>query len=285
MPTRIIRDGWLESEAINQLCPQAERFFLRLCLRADDFGRYSANPILLKSNLFPLREDMRSTDIPGWLAACESAGLIHRYQVEAKLLLQITKFRQRIKKNTRSKFPAPPEVSGNVPEIPEFPGRSGDSLESPGSSGTIPPYTEAEAETESKTEANPEPLAEPEVGPEVKLPGQRTPAPVSAPAVSFAGDSKVQAGAEGEPQLPPVLATAAFKAKWLEYTSYRRSSQMKALKPISVAKQWTEMATWGADGAIAAIDTTIRNGWRGIFPPKAGGARPAPLESRFSGKF
>src|SRR5574343_23713 len=84
MPSRIIRDGWLESERINALKPEEECFYLRLCLRADDFGRYHANPVLLKSNVFPLRENVRSTDIPRWLAACQKAGLVRCYEADAK---------------------------------------------------------------------------------------------------------------------------------------------------------------------------------------------------------
>ena len=84
MPSRVIRDGWVESERIDHLDVHGERFFLRLCLRADDYGRYHAHPALLKSNLFPLKEDVRSTDIPRWLAACEKAGLLRCYEVDGK---------------------------------------------------------------------------------------------------------------------------------------------------------------------------------------------------------
>lgn len=107
MPNRIIREGWLESEPINTLDAAAERFFLRLCLRADDFGRYHANPVLLKSNLFPLREDVRGTDIPRWLAACEKAGLLRCYESDGKRFIEIPKFGQRARAET-SKFPQPP---------------------------------------------------------------------------------------------------------------------------------------------------------------------------------
>lgn len=116
MPSRIIREGWLESERINALDPAAERFFLRLCLRADDFGRYHANPTLLRSNLFPLKEDVRSTDIPRWLAACEKAGLLRCYSADAKPYLVIRKFDQRTRAE-KSKFPEPPPDDGLLPGI------------------------------------------------------------------------------------------------------------------------------------------------------------------------
>lgn len=123
MPSRIIREGWLESEAINSLDQGAELFFLRLCLRADDYGCYHANPVLLKSLLFPLREATRSTDIPRWLAACEKAGLVRCYSDHAtgKSCLHIPKFGQRVKPGTKRKFGEVPDFSR---KIPENPGRS-----------------------------------------------------------------------------------------------------------------------------------------------------------------
>ena len=116
MPTRLIREGWLESEAINQLDPLSERFFLRLCLRADDYGRFHANPILLKSALFPLREDVRGADISRWLAACEKSGMVRCYSDSGKPYLEIPKFGQRTRAD-KSKFPEPPD-SVNVPLLP-----------------------------------------------------------------------------------------------------------------------------------------------------------------------
>ena len=108
MPSRIIREGWLESEPINSLSKDAEIFFLRLCLKADDFGRFHANPVLLKSNLYPLKEAIRSTDIPRWLAECEKAGLVRCYEHSGKRYLEIPKFGQRTRAES-SKFPEPSE--------------------------------------------------------------------------------------------------------------------------------------------------------------------------------
>jgi hypothetical protein len=32
--------------------------------------------------------------------------------------------------------------------------------------------------------------------------------------------------------------------------------------------QWAKFATWGKTAAIESIETTIRNGWQGLFQPK-----------------
>lgn len=114
MPNRIIREGWIDSEQIDKLSISAERFFLRLCLKADDFGRYTANPKLLKSALFPLRDDVRDTDISRDLAAAQATGLLRCYEVAGKRYLVIPKFRQRSRAST-SKFPEPPDTVDDCP--------------------------------------------------------------------------------------------------------------------------------------------------------------------------
>ncbi|HYB97554.1 MAG TPA: hypothetical protein VEC57_00275 [Candidatus Limnocylindrales bacterium] len=84
-------------------------------------------------------------------------------------------------------------------------------------------------------------------------------------------ETETNLGIEPVPEvpMPNCLLTEAFKAKWAEYVAHRRASHFKPLKPASVAKQWAKLAEWGHDRAIEAIDQTIRNGWQGLFEPKA----------------
>lgn len=149
MPNRIIREGWIDSLAIDSLDSASERFFLRLCLKADDYGRYHAHPQLIKSTLFPLKDDVRSADIPRWLAACEKAGLLRCYEVADKAYTEIIKFDQRTRAKT-SKFPAPDKL------LP-VPCRTDDSH----------PRTETYSETETKSDAETDAT---EVAPNVKTP-------------------------------------------------------------------------------------------------------------------
>jgi len=104
MPNRILRD-WTDSESINSLDNFGEVFFTRLLMKADDFGRFHANPKLLRSLLFPLKDGIRESDISRGLAACQEAGLIALYVCEKKPLLEIVKFRQRTRAAV-SRFPA-----------------------------------------------------------------------------------------------------------------------------------------------------------------------------------
>jgi len=124
MAARIIRDGWLESDKVDSLDVHAERFFIRLCLKADDFGRFHASPLLLKSMLFPLKEDIRSTDMTRYLAECEKAGLVCCYEVTGKRYLEIQNFGQRLR-TMNSKFPqpvdGPPQSADSCPRTADNP--------------------------------------------------------------------------------------------------------------------------------------------------------------------
>lgn len=122
MPKRMIRD-WTDSEKVNSLTAQAERFFLRVMMKADDFGRFNAAPRVLRGMLFPLLVDtVHEADISRWLAECERAGLIWLYADENdRPLLEIVNFGQRMDKAI-GKFPEPsvafrelPGISGNFP--------------------------------------------------------------------------------------------------------------------------------------------------------------------------
>ena len=145
MPNRILRD-WTDSEPVNSLSWQAECLFIRLIMKADDYGCFNGNAKLLRSLLFPLKDGLRDTDISRWIAECVTAGLIRVYRAENKPFIEIRNYRQRLK-NSRRKFPAPPETSENSPEVyadsENFP-------ELPGTSRNFPAESESETETNKK---------------------------------------------------------------------------------------------------------------------------------------
>ncbi len=105
MPNRILRD-WTDSFTMDKLDVNEERFFTRLIMKVDDYGCFYADARLIKANLFPLKTDIRETDISRWIAACETAGLIALYNVADKEYLQITNFKQVLRQRKR-KFPPP----------------------------------------------------------------------------------------------------------------------------------------------------------------------------------
>jgi hypothetical protein len=85
VPSRLLREGILTSERIDQLDATAEVFYRRLMSKVDDFGLFDARPAILRSSLFPLRVDrVREADIARWIAACEMAGVIALYSHAGK---------------------------------------------------------------------------------------------------------------------------------------------------------------------------------------------------------
>ena len=173
MPERLLRD-WTDSEAVNALDPAAERLFTRLLMKADDYGLYTADSMLLRANLFPrLIDQIREADITRWIAACEKAGLIRLYTIAAnapttpqdsvraanagrsaqdrkgKTFLSIVNFGQRLRQR-RLKYPLPPwiEVDGDLPQL------DSNSPQSAATRRKSRPEAEAEVEEEKKHAAH-----------------------------------------------------------------------------------------------------------------------------------
>jgi hypothetical protein len=78
------------------------------------------------------------------------------------------------------------------------------------------------------------------------------------------------------PVAPESLNTAAFREAWSRWAAFR-SEIKKPLKPTTVAAQLKHLAAMGSEGAVAAIEQSIRNGWTGLFAPRADPRKPADL--------
>ena len=115
MPNRILRD-WTDSDKVDRLSAEGERFFVRLIMKADDYGRYFADPKRLKAFLFPLKDSLRETDCSRWLAECEKAGLARCYDVSGRRYVELLNFNQRLR-NMRNLHPSPP-IAANGGESP-----------------------------------------------------------------------------------------------------------------------------------------------------------------------
>jgi hypothetical protein len=123
MPTRLIREGFLDSERVNTLTAPAECFYHRLLLAADDYGRFDARAQWLRSRLWPVKEDVRAKDVETWLADSVNAGLVQIYNVDGKDYGLILNYGQRIQ-SKKSKFPEPTVNNSETPKITEIHGES-----------------------------------------------------------------------------------------------------------------------------------------------------------------
>jgi len=104
----------LTSERVNTLSPNAELFYRRLMSVVDDFGRFTANPTLLRASCYPLKLDsVKEDSISKHLAECVGARLIVLYTVADKAYLELQDFRQQVRAK-ESKYPAPDEQTPSV---------------------------------------------------------------------------------------------------------------------------------------------------------------------------
>lgn len=164
MATRILRDGILTSERVNSLDWEAEVFYRRLLSIGDDFGLFDARPTILRPSLYPLKLDhMRETNIQRCLDDCSAAGLVRLYEVKGKPYGVIVNYGQRIRKESKPKYPVTLEVAELFGDIPQFAELCGEWRRSAADCGEPPSsaakakaktYAETESKDHTKTEAN-----------------------------------------------------------------------------------------------------------------------------------
>jgi hypothetical protein len=113
LPNRMIRECALTSLSLEKLSHGAERFFWRLTLVADDFGRFEADPRILRSKCFPVFDPAKISldEIMAWWAELLDGGLVVSYTVRGRYYGHFPNWarHQRVR-NSTSKFPAPPDT-------------------------------------------------------------------------------------------------------------------------------------------------------------------------------
>ena len=114
MGNRILKDTIRINRRIDALSYFEEVVFYRLITAADDFGVYSANPVMLARTLFPLRESVDGKMMEAALRHLEALGLVRCYSVKDEGdWLQIVSWEkhQRLR-NSRRVYPGPEEADG-----------------------------------------------------------------------------------------------------------------------------------------------------------------------------
>ena len=143
MPNRILRD-WTDSDRVNNLDFPAEVLFVRLIQKADDFGRFTADPRLIKAACFPLRE-ISVAHLRSMRDACAKQGLITCYSIDGKEYLEIHNFRQQLR-IMKSRYPENPnKCAAGATQV----------LSKCVSSATPESESESESEVESEVEVLP----------------------------------------------------------------------------------------------------------------------------------
>lgn len=116
MPNRLLRD-WTDSLRLADISAEGERLFTRIIMKADDYGRFHADPRLLISACFPYDQQITPAAMGKWLRELENKGLVVVYEVGPRKFLAIVSFGQRLR-GDKSKFPPPPQHADNW--LPSF---------------------------------------------------------------------------------------------------------------------------------------------------------------------
>lgn len=77
----------------------------------------------------------------------------------------------------------------------------------------------------------------------------------------------------------PGLNTPAFRSAWETWMRYRVEIRHPYKSAIGVRQAVKELAGWGPQRAVAAIEYTMAKGWQGIQEPKGENGRPTPHRS------
>jgi len=105
MPSRVIREGLLDSQRYWSVTVEARQLFVHLMLLADDFGLVSLAPVFIRRRCF---DDAPSpAKIDRLLEQLQDAELLRMYEIEGGRYGFIPRFGQRLRM-MRCKHPAPP---------------------------------------------------------------------------------------------------------------------------------------------------------------------------------
>ena len=66
---------------------------------------------------------------------------------------------------------------------------------------------------------------------------------------------------------PLPFPSESFSKVWNSWIDYRKELK-KPLKDATVKAMWAEFLIWGEDASVFSIQTSIKNGWQGLFEPK-----------------
>lgn len=262
MPTRILREGILESEAVNALSESAELFYRRLMSVVDDYGRFHRNPTIIRSKCYPLRIDKLSdADVNQMLDECEASGLLAFYEhQDGKKYLHILNFGQQTR--SKSRFPDPEmDECNKTPRLP---------IAYHLISNASQMCTQSESESESKTYAKAETgvisssLSSNVPKSSGTCPGQK------GDLFGFDKGSESPVLKSEVGTLPERLSTQRMIERWDNWMRIRRQGT-KVKDWISLFNAQIDwLGSYSEAEAYEIIGASIRNGWTGLFPPKSG---------------
>ena len=144
MPNRIIKETVKTSEKIDSLTWFEEVLYYRMLVTADDYGCLDGRTVLLKNELFPLKENVTKKSVEEAIAKLVKVGLLCRYTANDKpyLFFPTWEKHQRVRNKLR-RFPDPYENGAEI-TCQSIDGQL---------TADCPPESESESESESNKES------------------------------------------------------------------------------------------------------------------------------------
>lgn len=128
----IVPEFW-EDERFTNVSLPAWLLYIGMKNFADDEGIILANPVLIRSKVFPAREDIRKQQVSGWLQELVQNSILIPFEYENKSYYVMDFSNERIDKPQKSKIPAEviknalscvnSQASGIFSNVPEDSGR------------------------------------------------------------------------------------------------------------------------------------------------------------------
>ena len=108
MGSRVIKDSIKTSRNVNALSDFQFRVWIHLILSADDYGRGSADPELVKNLAFPRRKGVTEKQLDDALHVLANIGMVNLYFVDGEPYFYFPKWGEHQRVRTKvSKFPDP----------------------------------------------------------------------------------------------------------------------------------------------------------------------------------
>lgn len=115
MPNRIIKESICTSDSIDNLTWFEEVMFYRLIVNCDDYGRFDGRAAVIKSRLFPLKDNITVKAVEAAIKKLVSVELVTLYVFEGKPYLHLPTWdsHQQIRAK-RSKYPSPDDADKTI---------------------------------------------------------------------------------------------------------------------------------------------------------------------------
>lgn len=115
MPNRLLRESICTSDSIDSLSWFEEVLFYRLIVNCDDYGRFDGRAAVIKSRLFPLKDNVTVKSIDAAMNKLVSAELVVLYVFEGKPYLYLPTWdRHQTVRAKKSRYPAPDVICDHL---------------------------------------------------------------------------------------------------------------------------------------------------------------------------